>query len=159
MSSVPSTSDSVERELARIERELFRKEKEIELLRAQREILLRVRRNSTGDEQQTLVEFGDAHIVPAEFFQGLQAGDAVDALLGEEPGMTQKQIVDRLEKVVDSTAKDVRVVLNATIKRKIAQGQINKKASGRLYPKDPTLTGDLVTSADLAEGRISRQEN
>lgn len=60
--------------------------------------------------------------------------EAIDALLAEKPGLTRREIVNRLADKVASEAKNVRVVLYTALKRRESEGKIVRGRRDRLYP-------------------------
>lgn len=84
--------------------------------------------------------------------EGLEPSTAIDELVETEPGLTRKQVADRLEDKVASTAENVRAVLFTHMRRRENSGAYYKDHNGRLYHKDhPVAREDREQKRRLKE--------
>lgn len=68
--------------------------------------------------------------------KSVEPSAAIDELVEKEPGLTRKEIANRVEPVVTSDAKNVRAVLFTHMRRREQAGEYYKDDKGRLYHKD-----------------------
>jgi hypothetical protein len=119
-----------------IEERLGQIERTIQDLVARRDVyreLLDAATNEPDDDQapRTIRNDSPAGDSPNE----VEPSAAIDELVHNEPGLTRKEVADRLENKVTSTAKNVRAILFTHMRRREQAGEYFKDPKGRLFPK------------------------
>ena len=133
--------------------EIDARERERRDIRAERAVVERWRRDppqfltqiGIGDEAGSPPFMADKTHLPSPTI-------AVDALIGEEPGLARREVVDRLENAVNSGSPNVRTVLSSAISRRITQEKVWQDEDGHLWPWDHA---DAVYQRSMAPRRAA----